>query len=736
MADNGPMTRTSIAARRRIRSGSTKGMGERTARLLAWASFGVISLLFAFAFLGAGAAAASATGGGDVLFVLMSYSFPLVGILILSRLPKNTIGWILMGIGFVWGLNNATTSLILYALGNGDRNLAALMDALSSWLWVPGITIMGTYLILLFPDGRLPSPRWRIVGWLAALSIAATSLAMIFDPGPMDDVTTFENPIGIESLEAVLSALVVSIVVIPLCIVASAVSLIRRFRRSHGVERLQLKWVTAGTAAFTLLYAVAMALSLNTSWGRPDTPLYADIAQQLATASFFLIPASIGISILKHRLFDIDVVIKRAFVYGSLAAFITAVYVAIVAGAGAILGAGADSNLALSIFATAVVAVAFQPVRERVQRFANRLVYGKRASPYEVLTRFSEKIASSYGAEDLLPYTASTLREATSALRSTVWLHQAGRLVAAAASPPETLEISSARILTAESIPEAPGEAVAPIWHQEELLGALTIAKSDDEPVTPADRELLGHLASQAGQVLRNARLNADLEARLEELALQAGEIRRSRQRIVAAQDDERRALERNIHDGAQQHLVALAVKLKLAKTLASRSPEKGASMLAQLGGEVQDTLSALRELAAGVYPAALEEGGLYVALEEQAKISPVPTLIHAEGLTRYPLDSEATVYFCCLEALQNVVKYAGATQARVTLRDEHGQLSFKVEDDGRGFDAQSTAYGSGMRNMADRVAAWGGAIDVISAPGMGTTITGRIRVRPLEPAR
>lgn len=236
--------------------------------------------------------------------------------------------------------------------------------------------------------------------------------------------------------------------------------------------------------------------------------------------------------------------------------------------------------------------------------------------------------------------------------------------------------------------------------------------------------------------MLRNARLNADLEARLEELALQAGEIRRSRQRIVAAQDDERRALERNIHDGAQQHLVALAVKLKLAKTLASRSPEKGASMLAQLGGEVQDTLSALRELAAGVYPAALEEGGLHVALEEQAKISPVPTLIHAEGLTRYPLDSEATVYFCCLEALQNVVKYAGATQARVTLRDEHGQLSFKVEDDGRGFDARTTAYGSGMRNMADRVAASGGAIDVISAPGAGTTVTGRIPVRPLEPAR
>ncbi|MBA2272308.1 MAG: hypothetical protein H0W21_00180, partial [Actinobacteria bacterium] len=427
------MTRTSIAARRRSRSGSTGGMGERTARRLAWTSFGVISLLFAFAFLGVGAAAPSGTGSGDVLFVLMSYSFPLVGILILARLPKNTIGWILMGIGFTWGLSNVTNSLVLYALGAGNRKLAALVDALSSWLWVPAITIMGTYLILLFPDGRLPSPRWRIVGWLAALSIAGTSLAITFAPGPIDGVTRSENPLGIESLETVLSVLIVSIVLIPLCIVASAVSLIRRFRRSHGVERLQLKWVTAGTAAVAILYAVAIAVSLNTSWGMADTPLYADIAQQLATASFFLIPVSIGIAILKHRLFDI--VIKKAVIYGSLAAFITAVYVAIVAGAGALLGAGGDSNLALSIFATAVVAVAFQPVRERVQRFANRLVYGKRASPYEVLSRFSQTVASSYGAEDLLPYTASTLREATSALRSTVWLHQAGRLVAAAASP-------------------------------------------------------------------------------------------------------------------------------------------------------------------------------------------------------------------------------------------------------------------------------------------------------------
>ena len=737
MAENEPMTRTSLAERDETSTTSiVRGIGEGTARRLAWMSFAVITVLFTSPIWSIGLTVQAAGSTGNFLFALMAYTFPLVGILILSRLPRNTIGWILLLIGFVWGVGIAMDVVIHYALAKGDLHMAALWDAWGGWLWVPGVGIMGTFLILLFPDGRLPSPRWKIVGWIAFFSMAVASFGITFSPGSIDNTTTLENPLGIESLRSVFDVLIVSIVVIPLCVVASAVSLVMRFRRSRGVERLQLKWVTGGTAVVAILYAVAMAFSLNTSWNKAETPLLASIAQTLAGASFWLIPASIGIAILKHRLFDIDVVINKTVVYGSLAAFITAVYVAIVAGAGAILGAGGEPNLALSIFATAVVAVAFQPVRERVQRFANRLVYGKRASPYEVLSRFSETVASSYGTEDLLPYTAETLREATGASRSCVWLRQGERLVPAATSPPDAAYAIEARSLVEEAIPEVPGEAAAPIWHQGELLGALTIEKRGDEPVMPADRELLDHLASQAGQVLRNARLNANLEARLAELAHQAGEIRRSRQRIVAAQDDERRALERNIHDGAQQHLVALAVKLKLAKTLASRSPEKGVSMLAQLRGEVEDTLSALRELAAGVYPAALEEKGVAGALEEQVKSSSVPVHIRAEGLGRYPLESEATAYFCCLEALQNVAKYADATQVQVTLGEEQGQLSFRVEDDGRGFDATSTAYGSGMRNMADRVSASGGVINVTSTQGVGTVVEGRIPVSAMESAR
>jgi signal transduction histidine kinase len=286
-----------------------------------------------------------------------------------------------------------------------------------------------------------------------------------------------------------------------------------------------------------------------------------------------------------------------------------------------------------------------------------------------------------------------------------------------------------------EGLAEVPGERSAPILDGGELVGALTITKGEDTLV-PADQELLDNLASQAGQIVRNARLTADLQTRLEQLATQSRELRRSRQRIVAAQDDERRALERNIHDGAQQYLVALAVKLRLTKTLVTRAPDRASTMLDQLRGEVGDTLAALRELASGIYPAGLEEGGVARALESATHDFPVPTVIDSDGFHRYPIESEATVYFCCLEGLQNVAKYAGASRATVRLRDDGGTIAFSVQDDGIGFDPGSTVWGSGLRNISDRIAAARGNIQITSAPGVGTTISGRIPVKTLETVR
>jgi signal transduction histidine kinase len=639
----------------------------------------------------------------------------------------------LLAVGFTWGLDSVLSGYAGYALETG-RAHADLAAALDSWLWIPAIGLMGIFLILLFPDGRLPSPRWRSFAWLAGITMILSSAGILFRPGSLagDGYPGLTNPLGMKSAEWLLAPLQWLLILFPLLILGSVVSLVLRFRRSRGTHRLQLKWLTVGAAAVALIYLFAMIGSLGFGEGNGSDPTWVQVLQDVALVSFALIPTAIGIAILKHRLFDIDLVINKTLVFGSLAAFITAVYVAIVVGIGSVIGQGSEPNLALSIAATAVVAVAFQPVRERVQRFANRLVYGKRATPYEVLSRFAETIASSYGAEELLPRTAETLREATAAELSSVWLVVDDHLVAAAVSPQTDEHNLEARPLVSGGIPEIPGERSAAIRDGGELLGALTIAKSE-ETVTAADQELLDHLATQAAQIVRNARLTTDLQSRLAQLALQSKELRESRQRIVAAQDDERRALERNIHDGAQQHLVALAVKLKLTRTLATRSPEKATAMLGQLKGEVSDTLTALRELAAGIYPAALERGGIVPALEAQTESSVLSTTIDGGDLGRYPLEIEATVYFCCLEALQNVAKYAGADSAKVVLRGEDGAVSFSVHDDGAGFDPETTTYGSGLRNIADRVAAARGTIEIFSAPGRGTTITGKIPARQLE---
>jgi signal transduction histidine kinase len=247
------------------------------------------------------------------------------------------------------------------------------------------------------------------------------------------------------------------------------------------------------------------------------------------------------------------------------------------------------------------------------------------------------------------------------------------------------------------------------------------IRKGANDPIGPRDEQLLADVAGQAGLVLRNVRLIEDLKA--------------SRQRLVAARDTERRTLERNIHDGAQQRLVALAVLYNMAAALAKPLGEDHHAAIVDLGAQAQSALETLRELARGIYPAILSDRGLVAALESQARKSPLPVDVVATGVARYPQDVEAAVYFCCLEALQNVAKYADATGAVVRLDDVGGELTFSVEDDGVGFDASAAGSGSGTRNMQDRVAAIGGVLDVRSRPGEGTIVRGRVPAAHEAPA-
>jgi signal transduction histidine kinase len=635
-----------------------------------------------------------------------------IGAFLIWRAPGNRVAWILAAIAILLGFSGFIEFYLAHALyGTSSLPLWVPVPLLGQVAWPLFLLLLAIYLPLFFPNGRLLSTRWRGLAWAAlaaALSIGATGLV---DPGAIsmgDRAVT--NPIGVPgaaSLVGVVSA--VAAIVFLVCLVGAVVSLVLRYRRGSSEERHQLKWFITGF--------IVLALSLGSSFVTSSNSVITGIAFAVAGTA---LPLSIAVAVLKYRLYDIDVVVSRTLVYGALAAFITAVYVGIVVGIGSLVGSGGRPNIALSIVATAIVAVAFQPVRERLQKVANRLVYGKRATPYEVLSQFSERVAESYAADDVLPRMARVLADGTGAARADVWLRAGEVLRQAASWPLDSAAAEPARVV-GESLPEMlDTDRAVEVRHQGELLGALTITKRKGESLTPVEEKLLDDLASQAGLVLKNVGLTAELLQRLEDL-------RASRQRLVAAQDEERRRLERNLHDGAQQNLVALKVKLGLAEAFAEKDPARAKQLVGELKSDADDALETLRDLARGIYPPMLADKGLAAALESQARKATIPVEIDADSVDRYPQETEAAVYFCVLEALQNVQKYAHATRASVRLSQEGGALSFEVEDDGDGFDPETVKRGAGLTNMADRLDALGGKLEVAASAGSGTRLLGSI---------
>jgi signal transduction histidine kinase len=650
--------------------------------------------------------------------------FPIVAYLMATRRPDNSLSWLMQGVGAAIGLGAFLGSYAGYAVhgGIGGRELGLIAESLNNPMWVPVFGLPATFLLLLFPDGHLPSPRWRWFARILAASLVIIALTIILTPGKFGDeagaFANFRNPLGVEPLRTVLAVALVSLAMLPIGVIGSLVALVRRFRRSAGIERLQLRWLVTAATIVAVLYTLALLIGFAGSWGVSDQPGWMNVLQGVAIFSFGLIPIAIGVSVLRYHLFDIDVVINRALLFGALAVFITVVYVAIVVGVGAIVGSRADPIL--SATASAIVALAFQPARSRAQRLADRLVYGKRAAPYEVLSEFSERLGNTYANEELLPRMARALAGGTGATRADVWVRIGDQLVSEGRWPQDAETLSPMAAIEDDGGDVSTSEMREPIRHQGELLGALSIVKRPGESITPTEEKLVRDLAGQAGLVMRNVALAEQLMDNIEQL-------RASRQRLVHAQDEERRKLERNLHDGAQQQLVALSVKLRLAEGLADRDPEKTKRMLADLQTETGQAIEDLRDLARGIYPPLLADKGLVAALEAQARKSSISTEVRSENVARYPQQVEAAVYFCALEALNNVAKYSGASRAEVRLAQSNGDLTFEVSDDGAGFDTDRTSYGTGLRGMADRVEAIGGSLEIRSTPGSGTSVAGRI---------
>jgi len=585
------------------------------------------------------------------------------------------------------------------------------MGLLNNFGWLFGILPVVFFTPLLFPDGRVPSTRWRPFLWFSVAFVAVIGLDLALGQKTLTGSTEaigVANPLYIEAVGRLPTLDPVIAVLYPGIFAASVVSLVLRFRRSTGVERQQIKWVVFGLV-------VALVGITATTFNNQETILTALVGG----IAFLLLPLSIGIAILRFHLYDLDVVVRKTLIYGAFALFATLIYLGVVVGVGVWLG---RDNSFLTMVAAVVVAVTFQPARARLTRFANRLVYGKRATPYEVLSEFSERVGGAYADEDVLPRMVRVLGEGIGAERADVWLAVDRELRDVAAWPSDAAG-QQAIPLPNGSVPEIGGmDRVYPVEQAGELLGALAVRKPSSDPISPADEKLIADLASQAGLVLRNVRLSEALKARLEDLQA-------AQKRLVSAQDEERRKLERNIHDGAQQQLVALAVKLKLADAMIERDAAKARELVGQLQGETHAALEDLRDLARGIYPPLLADKGLAAALESQARKSPLPVEIRAHRLARYHEAVEAAVYFSCLEGLQNVAKYAHASSATIELTDTDGFLVFTVSDDGRGFDPEVTGYGTGLQGIADRLGALDGTIGVTSAPGRGTTVEGRLPV-------
>jgi len=648
-----------------------------------------------------------------VLLTILGYST--VGAIIASRNTRNAMGWIMLTVGLAFALAQATESYAKYTL---EIHLGALpFGAVAAWFgtWDYAVAFAGLLVLaLLYPSGRVVSPRWRMVPWIVVASASIAAVGTALGPGSLDVETGFAvtNPFGIEALRPlVVITGTIGWIGMMASVPLSIASLVLRYRRSEGESRQQIRWLAfiAVAVVASLLLSLAGTLVFGKGFDRSIGPvLFFGVIFSLIGLG---VPAAIGVAVLKYRLYDLDLVIKKTIVFAILVLLLLGI-----AGLGALLLGGSlvpslyDRPPLLLLFGAAFGLLVI-PAYRLAKKIADRVVYGGRASPYEVLSEFSERAGETYSTEDVLPRMAQLIGQATGANAARVWLKVGSEWRPAATWPPEA---TASRPMPSHDgeLPDFEDTAVE-IRHQGELLGALTLEMRPSDPMNPSKERIVGDLASQTGLVLRNVRLVDDL--------------RESRRRIVTAQDARAKKLERDIHDGAQQQLVALAVKLGLVERLVATDPERASSMLAEAKAETNDALSDLRDLARGIYPPLLADKGLAAALEGQARKSSVPVEVEPDGIGRYPQETEAAVYFSCLEALQNVAKYAQATKATVRLSQANGNLTFEVSDDGIGFDPVVASHGTGLQGIADRLASLGGELEIRSAPGDGTTVAGRL---------
>ncbi len=669
---------------------------SRRQAIQAWAGFAVVLGVCAFsAVLAADSLSSPHTDSGFSLLVIpIAVTSAALGVLVRLRRPDNLVGWLLIANA----LSLASVSLAWpYAYYGAISHPGSLPGASWAALWNqigwPGIYVFLMAIAFVFPDGHLPSPRWRWVAVVTVISYLGLELGFAFHPGHFDapfDHLGKPTPSYPSSLEFIWIPFYVGVLG---SLFAAFFAVRSRLRHAEGTERIQTLWFTAAAAL------IPVALVVNILGGLAGDA--SDVVTGVAIfAMLIAIPAAVAIGILRYRLFDIELVINRTVVYGSLTLCIVVGYVAVVSGLNALISQRGIAG----VLAAGLVAAGFQPLRLRLQRRADRWIYGDRSDPYAALTRLGERLQATLAPDQVVQTVVDSVAEALRLRYAAVEFDRNG-----------TVEVAAAHG------DQAAGELRrTPLVYNGEAIADLVVQVPPGRQLTPPDERLLGDLAQHAGPAVHAVRLNADLQ--------------RSRERLVTAREEERRRLRRDLHDGLGPALAGMALKLDAAR---NRGQDPNVDeILSDLRGDTQDAIADVRRVVYELRPPALDELGLVGALREQAaRLSGEAGSEHKLAVTVEapetipPLSAavEVAAYRIATEAVTNVVRHADARRCFVRLTAEGG-LGIEVADDGRGLGQAKP--GVGVSSMRERATELGGACSIGAARGGGTLVRADL---PLE---
>src|SRR5215203_3746599 len=707
-------------------------MSSRTAAWLAWSLWAVCVVLIVLALWLDFLTDLIVTEGPRldptmaVLTGVLSLAYPTVGALIASRLPTNPIGWIFCSLGLLYIAQRFATAYADYAL---LWNFAFPGGEYAAWfshvVEYPGIILAGVFLTLLFPDGRLLSRRWRVVAWMAVLGAGLTGISDAFNPDGLDTHPYIENPFGVSApiggglttyeLFGILSE--VGPALLLASSIAALVSLILRLHRAWGDERQQLKWFLYATLPASVSFSIILII-----FSRIYFPMLRFLDPYLPFQWFFtyintyavpvfsllFVPVFTFIAIVRYHLFDIGVVINRTLVYGSLSACVVGIYVLAVVALGTVFQA--RRNLAVSLLATGLVAVLFQPLRMRLQRGVNRLMYGERDDPYAVISRLGRRLEATLAPDTVLPTVVETIAQALKLPYAAILLKEGeGFRTAAAYGSPR-------------------GEpATLPLVYQREEIGRLVLSpRAPGEGFSDADRSLLEDLARQAEVAVHAVRLTTDLQ--------------HSRERLVATREEERRRLRRDLHDGLGAQLVGLNVQAGTLRRLIPHDPDAADELVVELREELRSAITDIRRLVYDLRPPALDDLGLAEALRRLAERygsedEQLSVLVEVpEDLPNLPAAVEVAVYRIVQEALTNVARHARAKSCVVRLAVNE-EVGLEIVDDGVGIPAERSA-GVGLSSMRERASELGGSCAVQSVPEGGTRVLVRLPLPKESPKK